>query len=101
VIAQTIQTLAPGLQKLRDAGIPAPDEVGYELASGDDVIAEAELAWTHRKVVLLMEHHLESKPVWESHGWTTLVAKDTWTEALQNHFNQPPNTAGTTPEAQP
>ena len=101
VMTQAIQTLAPGLQKLRDAGIPAPDEVGYELASGDDVIAEAELAWTHRKVVLLMEHHLESKPVWESHGWTTLVAKDAWTEALQNHFNQPPNTAGTTPEAQP
>jgi DEAD/DEAH box helicase domain-containing protein len=90
VMTQTIQTLIPGLQQLRDAGIPAPDEVGYEFANGDDVIAEAELAWTQRKVVLLMEHHLDSRPVWESHGWTALVANDTWTEVLRNHFNPSP-----------
>jgi DEAD/DEAH box helicase domain-containing protein len=87
VINQAIQTLASELQQLRDTGFPTPDEVGFELGGDEAVIAEAELAWTQRRIVLLMPHHLDFKAVWESHGWTTVLAEGPWASALTNIFN--------------
>jgi DEAD/DEAH box helicase domain-containing protein len=90
VLAETLQEVSAELHRLRDAGVPAPEEVGYELAKGTQVIAEAELAWLRQKVVLLMDHHVESRPVWESEGWKTCVASGPWIEQLLHHFRPGP-----------
>jgi DEAD/DEAH box helicase domain-containing protein len=82
VLGEVLQSISAQLQSLRDAGVPAPDEVGYEIAAGTEVIAEAELAWTRDKVVLLMEHHLEFRQVWEREGWKTCVASGPWVDEL-------------------
>jgi DEAD/DEAH box helicase domain-containing protein len=44
VISQAMGVLGEGLHALMDAGLPPPDEVGYELEQMDGVAAEAELA---------------------------------------------------------
>ena len=85
-------SLTPGLNAVMHAGLPPPEEIGYELEQDGAVIAEAELAWLNRKLVLLMPVHEASAKVWEVNGWKTLVAKDAWQqellEELRKHINQ-------------
>jgi hypothetical protein len=80
VVAQAMSNLSEGLLALAACGAPPPDEVGYELAEGGDVVAEAELAWTGRKVVLLM--HADGEAPWRSRGWTTIIAAAGWPERI-------------------
>lgn len=93
VIEQAMGSLSEGLHALLDAGLPPPDEVGYELDHAGDVVAEAELAWTKRKLVLLMPAHAEGAPIWQANGWRTLMAEDDWqkqlTEELGNNSGKP------------
>ena len=92
VISQAMESLSEGLLVLKEAGLPIPDEVGFELADNGDVVAECELAWTKSKLVLLMEHHADFQTTWSSRGWTTVTTDDGWPARLHQHLNQP--TAG-------
>jgi len=78
VMNQSMKDLAIGLQILMGSGVSPPDEVGYELASNGDVIAEAELAWVDQKLVLLMPEHSPNMPIWQENGWTSIVAEEDW-----------------------
>jgi hypothetical protein len=88
VIDQAMSSLGPGLRELMVSGLTPPDDVGFELEVGGEVIAEAELAWQRPKFVLLMPEHTYSLPVWQAHGWNALVAEDDWqlkvADAVQN-----------------
>ena len=85
---QAMESLYEGLEILKGQGIPIPDEVGYELAEESEVIAEAELAWVNRRLVLLMPHQVESLAAWQSRGWTTVAAEGDWAQLLLDFFNQ-------------
>jgi DEAD/DEAH box helicase domain-containing protein len=89
VIKQAMSELKPGLRALREAGLPPPDEVGYELAEASNVIAEAELVWIQRKLALLMPAHVEFQAVWEAHGWKTVVAQGDWQQRLLAELTHP------------
>jgi DEAD/DEAH box helicase domain-containing protein len=82
VIEQAMSELKPGLRTLMEAGLPPPDEVGYELPEAGNVIAEAELVWIQRKLALLMTAHVEFQAIWEAHGWRTVVAQGEWQQQL-------------------
>jgi DEAD/DEAH box helicase domain-containing protein len=82
VIEQAMGYLADGLSVLLDAGTSPPDEVGYEFEQDGDVVAEAELAWLQRKLVLLLPEHVMSAPVWQVNGWTIVVAENEWPQRL-------------------
>jgi len=82
VIEQAMGYLADGLSVLLDAGMSPPDEVGYEFEQDGDVVAEAELAWLQRKLVLLLPEHAMSAPVWQANGWTIVVAENEWPQRL-------------------
>jgi DEAD/DEAH box helicase domain-containing protein len=95
VIEQAMGSLSEGLHALLDAGLPPPDEVGYELDHAGDVVAEAELAWIKRKLVLLMPVHAEGAPVWQANGWRTLMAEDDWQKRLAEELgNEISNESG-------
>ena len=89
VIEQAMGSLAEGLQALMDAGLPPPDQVGYELEEAGEVVAEAELAWFEHKLVLLMPAQADSTAVWKANGWNALLAEGQWQQqlgdALRNH----------------
>ena len=78
VIDLTMNSLIEGLSVSRDAGLPPPDEVGYELDMSDEVIAEAELVWVQRRLVLLMPAQEWSLLVWQKNGWQVIVADSDW-----------------------
>ena len=58
--------------------IPAPDEVGYELESNKNgaVIGEASMAWTEKKVVLLLPEQEDYADVFKHEGWTVLLTNE-------------------------
>ncbi len=63
--------------QLRDLGIAAPDEVGYELIdASEEVIATIELAWTVQKVGFVTEEQFEDKEKLEAIGWKIFTASD-------------------------
>jgi DEAD/DEAH box helicase domain-containing protein len=82
VMDQAIEFLLPGLQELQEAGAPVPDEVGFELEDDGTVVAECELVWTSRKVVLLLDHHADSEAAWTGRGWQTVKASPGWPALL-------------------
>jgi DEAD/DEAH box helicase domain-containing protein len=87
VIEQTMKELADGLRALMAAGLPAPDSVGFELETGGEVAAEAELAWTSLKIVLLMPAHSEYRAVWKDNGWTVVTVEgdsQNWQHELEH-----------------
>jgi DEAD/DEAH box helicase domain-containing protein len=100
VMDQAMDSLTAGLTILRDHGIPVPDEIGYELEEGNTVVAEAELAWVKRRLVLLMPHHEESMAAWQSRGWTTVNGEGDWAQHLLDIFNQTTASGGQSPEVQ-
>ena len=86
VIEQAMASLSEGLQSLMHSGLPPPDEVGFELEQAGDVVAEAELAWTNRKLVLLMLTHADTTSVWKAAGWKTVVAEVGWQKILADEL---------------
>lgn len=87
VFDDAMGVLAEGLHFIADAGLPPPDEVGYELEKDGDVIAEAELAWIKRKFVLLMPAHGESVAIWQANGWEILIAENEWQQQLADELS--------------
>ncbi len=68
--------LAGILEQLAEAGAPVP-EVGFELAGADGaVVAEAELAWTGPKVVVLTGEQADGATAFASAGWRVVMADD-------------------------
>ncbi len=94
VLDQTIESLSDGLRRLRDEGAPVPDEVGFEFAVAEKVLAEAELAWTARKLVLLLTHQTEFAAIWGNHGWTIVVAEGDWPQTLSEQLRQSTDASG-------
>ena len=93
VMDQAMEFLQPGLMELLDAGVPVPDEVGFELEEVGEVVAECELAWTRHKVVLLLDHHADHKPAWTERGWQTVTVSPGWPAQLTTTLNDSPPTA--------
>lgn len=92
VMDQAMESLQPGLMELLDAGVPVPDEVGFELEEDGEVVAECELAWTSRKIVLLLDHHADTQPIWTQHGWRTVPVAPGWPAQLTAKLNESPPT---------
>jgi DEAD/DEAH box helicase domain-containing protein len=90
VMEQAMESLHPGLLELLDASVPVPDEVGYELEDDGEVVAECELAWTSRKVVLLLDLNADSEPAWTARGWQTVTASPGWPGILVAKLNSSP-----------
>ena len=89
VINQAMASIQAGLTILSGEGVPAPDEVGFELApDGLNICAEAELAWLAPKIALLLEHQFEYRKEWEKHGWTAFLAEEGWVDALRSALNE-------------
>jgi DEAD/DEAH box helicase domain-containing protein len=91
VMDQVMEFLQPGLKELLDAGVPVPDEVGFELEEDGEVVAECELAWTTRKVVLLLEPHTDTAAIWTKRGWQTVTASPGWPGQLTAKLNSDPS----------
>ena len=68
-------------KRLRSWGIPAPDEVGYELDSGE----QADLAWFEKCICFLTDDLLEDKGVFEDAGWR-VIDSSCGQEQVQNMF---------------
>lgn len=68
-------------KNLRDWGVPVPDEVGYELETGE----QAELAWFERKICFLTDDLLEERSVFEAAGWRA-IDSSTPCDDIQNMF---------------
>lgn len=79
---QVIHSLWDGLASLIQAGAEPPDEVGFELSDGGDVVAEAELAWRGFHVVLLMPQQADYVAIWHSRGWKAVIAQGDWAEEI-------------------
>jgi DEAD/DEAH box helicase domain-containing protein len=76
-------TVQAGMRVLADNGCPPPDEVGCEHADAAGCVdAEAELAWTTSRLVVLLDEQESYRSVWMSLGWTVVMAQDDWTEAV-------------------
>lgn len=61
------------LREVALLGVSPPDIVGYELANAAGiVVAEAELAWTERRVALLREDQHAERRAFEDAGWSVL-----------------------------
>jgi DEAD/DEAH box helicase domain-containing protein len=88
VMAQSMESLHSGLVVLQDAGVGVPDEVGFELEDAGAVIAEAELAWAARKLVLLLEAHASHEPAWKARGWSCVHATTPdWPQVILTRLN--------------
>ncbi len=59
------------LDRLRAAGCPLCEVPGFELAVGNCVIAEAELAWPGLRLALLREGQSRFAPIFAGLGWRT------------------------------
>ena len=64
--------------EMMNNGIPAPDEIGYELVSNSNgaVIGEASMAWTDKKVVLLLPEQEEYNDTFKEEGFTVLLTNE-------------------------
>ncbi len=68
-------------EQLRDWGIPVPDEVGFELGSGE----QAELAWCDQKICFLTDDLLEDRSAFEDEGWRVIESSSSYDD-IQNMF---------------
>jgi hypothetical protein len=85
VLDGVLPEVKAGMQRLMEADVPPPDEVGYEHANDrGDVDAEAEAAWLAAPVVVLTEAQAEFVPIWQAQGWTTVPAREAWEVAVQD-----------------
>jgi len=88
VIDQAMEFLREELMALVQAGLPPPDEVGFELSENGEIAAECELAWNTPKVVLLLDHHLDCRAVWAAHGWDVIHAAPGWSQIVLTKLTQ-------------
>ena len=66
------------------AGLPAP-VVGFELANdGDEVLAEAELAWPTQRIVVLHGEQVEKVSLFERRGWHAYSFDESTVERITN-----------------
>ena len=79
VLDRVLLEVKAGMQRLMEADVSPPDEVGYEHTNDSgDVDAEAEAAWCAAQVVVLTEAQAEYAPIWQAQGWTTVLAQEAW-----------------------
>ena len=63
--------------KLREMGVSAPEEAGYELADDSgEVLATIELAWTGKQIGFMTEEQVVDKEKAEVRGWKIFTASD-------------------------
>lgn len=80
--ARAVSAIRTVVMTLAKFDLPLP-EVGHELPDDlGDVLAEAELAWLDKKVVVLLEHQVEYAETWQAQGWRCVVAQGDWTEQV-------------------
>ena len=85
VLDRVLQEVRAGMHRLMEAGVPPPDEVGYEHANDrGDVDAEAEAAWCAAQVVVLTEAQAEYASIWQAQGWTAVLAQGAWEATVQD-----------------
>jgi DEAD/DEAH box helicase domain-containing protein len=84
VLNGVLPEVKAGMQKLMEADVPPPDEVGYEHA---DDCGEAEAAWLAAQVVVLTEAQVEFSSIWQAQGWTTVLAREAWEVTVQEKLN--------------
>jgi DEAD/DEAH box helicase domain-containing protein len=83
VFNQTVESVREELRVLAEAGLSAPDQIGYEYADeAGRVVAEAELAWESAHVVVLVGSQEEYAEIWESLGWKPVIAGAGWPSVL-------------------
>jgi DEAD/DEAH box helicase domain-containing protein len=89
-LQSVVSSLRKELEVVAAARLPAPSEVGYELADDrGEVVAEAELAWGSEHNVVLLDSQTDYAPRWTANGWQVIVAINGWSTvviaALKNH----------------
>ncbi|MDR2353942.1 MAG: hypothetical protein LBF22_12470, partial [Deltaproteobacteria bacterium] len=63
-------------QEIKSLGIPAPDEIGFELTnSNGEVIAEAEMAWIEMKTVFLIPEQMSFAQIFTNNDWIVLTSE--------------------------
>lgn len=63
------------IQALVESGFPAPS-VGYELTNEEgEILADAELAWPSKQIVLLLPEQQSAATLFESMGWFVIVSE--------------------------
>ena len=80
------ETLHQGIMTLRNKGVPLP-EPGYELQNeSQEIIAEGEMAWADKGIVVLLHVQDASKKVFEDNGWIVIQAENggDWVDAVLN-----------------
>jgi DEAD/DEAH box helicase domain-containing protein len=88
VLNGVLPEVTAGMQRLMEADVPPPDEVGYEHANErGEVDAEAEAAWLAAQVVVLTEAQMECASIWQVQGWTTVLAQEGWEVAVQEKLD--------------
>jgi len=76
VIEQALEALRPGLKQLAQADAEPP-EVGLELADAKGrVVADCELAWGAKRVVVLRADQADMAELWSADNWRTVLVDD-------------------------
>jgi DEAD/DEAH box helicase domain-containing protein len=101
-IDQTLEPLRPGLRSLAAMQALLP-MIGHELANErNQVVAEAEMAWPDKRLVLLTAEQEDMADAWSEAGWTVLqlpeneltLAGVPWAEAVAAKLNNQTNAVG-------
>ena len=93
VLDSVVENVRAGSSKLADASVPPPDRVGFEYAHDKgEVIAEAELGWNGKRLVLVLEAQREYEETWKSLGWDVIVAEGDWVSLVLGRFSMEGNT---------
>jgi DEAD/DEAH box helicase domain-containing protein len=96
-IDQTMEPLRPGLRELAALHALLP-LIGHELANErNQVVAEAEMAWPDKRLVLLTAEQEDMADAWTGAGWTVLQLSENdlmlagipWPEAVVLNLNNP------------
>jgi DEAD/DEAH box helicase domain-containing protein len=101
-IDQTLDLLRPGLRELAALQALLP-LIGHELANErNQVVAEAEMAWPDKRLVLLTAEQEDMADAWAGVGWTVLQLSENdlmlagmpWPEAVVLNLNNPMSAGG-------
>jgi DEAD/DEAH box helicase domain-containing protein len=101
-IDQTLEPLRPGLRALAALQALLPT-IGHELANErNQVVAEAEMAWPFKRLVLLTSEQEDMADAWTDAGWTVLqlpeneltLAGVPWAETVAAKLNNQTNAVG-------
>jgi DEAD/DEAH box helicase domain-containing protein len=101
-IDQTLEPLRAGLRSLAALQAVLP-MIGHELANErNQVVAEAEMAWPDKRLVLLTAEQEDMADAWTGAGWTVLqlpeneltLAGVPWAEAVAAKLNNQTNAVG-------